>query len=857
MARIVLVSDCNFLVNRKEVICIGSAPEEVLEEIEELTRTETVDLFLISLDYIPIGKEHIIQRTTHIGIEVLKRLRLKRYQQHCVVFSFLPREHFILSDPKNLLLYAPGVIYYQLPIDLQALDFNRLKALQAPQDLSAFFRAEVQVADDRHFIANWWGVYTLWQVHKVIQTYQGQVASPQQGQVETLEDFFKATQAWKHMNSLQGLLAQYLNPIEKDNIINQLNELQEVKETKRQLEEQIDTQYTSIEKQGKEEIIENIIEKNIEIIRKIIKENIEKEFEKKENIDSSYIETLEKTIEALENEIKEKYPILEANKELEDIENEIKKKIKKEIEKRISSPKIVDKVKEIRKNFQEKPPKIIYIDDNANEGWSKIFCRMIYGKDQSPENFITITPIKELEIENVTLEKLEEWAKKIVGEIIQKAKEIDLLILDLRLQGEKGQLPVEKVSGLKVLEELKRQNFPYPILITTASNKWISYKQTKELRAIGYWQKKGLDERNDTESILMNYIDFLEKVHLLCYDERIQFLYRIFLPLVTLIKMQKEFFWWQTAFWRGREKKEKVYVNQKEVLEIIDVQGDKIVAKNQQGIVFEYDKTDVIIIKKDINSIIQGAWDLYSELLTETIIKKKNTELDNKENAIVVIFLFQALEYIYSRKKESDLNFPRNVMLFSDFRSSKNYGHGFDQKLSTFIHGINNVRNKAVHQLSTTKEELHFLIEGILKFITNEWEGTDDKVVEEKDVLCSPTSNKTKDIKSKGATNITNSKEKTNTIENDKIDRNKKYKTKIFRLTQSKNSFSLERIVIENIFPYNILVLIRNVKDENDEAIDQNNLNAYVGKEVEFSIDKIAKVKEGYLVYVKEAKILE
>ena len=295
----------------------------------------------------------------------------------------------------------------------------------------------------------------------------------------------------------------------------------------------------------------------------------------------------------------------------------------------------------------------------------------------------------------------------------------------------------------------------------------------------------------------------------------------------------------------------------KEVLEIIDVQGDKIVAKNQQEIVFEYDKTDVIIRKEYVNSIIQGAWDLYSELLTETIIKKKNTELDDKENAIVVIFLFQTLEYIYSRKKESDLNFPRNVMIFSDFRSSKKYGAGFDQKLSTFIYEINKVRNKAVHQLSTTKEELHFLIEGILKFITNEWERTDDKVVEEKDVLCSPTSNKTKDIKSKGATNITNSKEKTNTIENDKIDRNKKYKTKIFRLTQSKNGFSLERIVIGNISPYNILVLISNVKDENDKAIDQNNLNAYVGKEVEFSIDKIEKVKEGYLVFVKKAKILE
>ena len=43
-------------------------------------------------------------------------------------------------------------------------------------------------------------------------------------------------QVWKQYNSINGLIAQYLNPIEQDNIINQLNALQELKEAKKQSE---------------------------------------------------------------------------------------------------------------------------------------------------------------------------------------------------------------------------------------------------------------------------------------------------------------------------------------------------------------------------------------------------------------------------------------------------------------------------------------------------------------------------------------------------------------------------------------------------------------------------------------------
>ena len=709
MARIVLVSDCNFLVNRKEVICIGSAPEEVLEEIEELTRTETVDLFLISLDYIPIGKEHIIQRTTHIGIEVLKRLRLKRYQQHCMVFSFLPREHFILSDPKNLLLYAPGVTYYQLPIDLQALDFNRLKALQAPQDLSAFFRAEVQVADDRHFIANWWGVYTLWQVHKVIQTYQGQVASPQQGQVETLEDFFKATQAWKHMNSLQGLLAQYLNPLDETSILAEL-----------QQKEDLDQREITTLPEEVRERLENVVEEletEIGLLQKSPYELGDKEVELR--LKQKYEVFVRKLLEAggssgipsdeLREELKEELQAI-----LEKIEQDNERKRIQEgfynlIEAISAQVEVVwgDKEQEhslwnkylfIKDKCKATPPQIIYVDDQAEEGWSKVFQYMLYG-GESQEHFKTIVPDKEIEDDEEFVDEVIKEIDAKVGAYEQKNKDqLVLLILDLRLRGEKGDMPVTQLSGIKVLDRLKKDFFSYPILITTASNKRNPYREALQLGALAYWQKKGLDERNDTDSLLENYMSFMQLVyHLTLENKSIPVLYKKMTPYYKECKANGNIYWWQTEFWK-KEVKKISNLEDLASLKYSDIKDKKIVEREK------------------IWEVIEETIELYRDFIRNKEIENGYRNMLALYNSLIVIYLYKVFEIIYfipigkNEREVSDKDKLNEMTPDKKMTPS-------DKKIK--YNNIIYIRNRAVHRKDINTQDLHTFIDYIFDLLKN------------------------------------------------------------------------------------------------------------------------------------------
>nr|WP_311458002.1 response regulator [uncultured Capnocytophaga sp.] len=709
MARIVLVSDCNFLVNRKEVICIGSAPEEVLEEIEELTRTETVDLFLISLDYIPIGKEHIIQRTTHIGIEVLKRLRLKRYQQHCVVFSFLPREHFILSDPKNLLLYAPGVTYYQLPIDLQALDFDTLKALQAPQDLSAFFKAEVQVADDRHFIANWWGVYTLWQVHKVIQTYQGQAASRQQGQVETLEDFFKDTQAWRHMNSLQGLLAQYLNPLDETSILAELQQKEdldqreittlpeEVRERLENVVEELETEIGLLQKSpyelGDKEVELRLKQKYEVFVRKLLEAGGSSGIPSDE-LREELKRELQAILEKIEQDNERKciqegfYNLIEA----------ISAQVEEVLGDKEQDHSLWNKYISIKNRFKKEPPKILYVDDQAEEGWAKVFQYMLYG-GESQEHFKTIVPDKKIEDDEEFVDEVIKEIDAKVGAYEQKNKgQLVLLILDLRLRGEKGDVPVTQLSGIKVLARLKKDFFSYPILITTASNKRNPYREALQLGALAYWQKKGLDERNDTDSLLENYMSFMQLVyHLALENKSIPVLYKKLIPYYKECKANRNIYWWQTKFW-------------------IRELGGAVGLESLSNLKYNEIKKDTVTREK-IWEVIEETIELYRDFIRNKEIENGYKNMLALYNSLIVIYLYKVFEIIYfipiekngwevSDKDKLNEMTPDKKMTPSDKKI----------KYNNIIH----IRNKAVHRKDINTQDLDTFIDYIFDLLKNE-----------------------------------------------------------------------------------------------------------------------------------------
>ena len=770
MSRIFLISDYNFLSQNQCVIHLKDTPQAIIEQIEN-TKVNPEDLFLIYLDYIPQEEGKAVGlRTNHHGIEVLKRLRLKHYRQHCVVFSFLSREDFILQNPCHLVLYSAGITYKQLPFDFLTEDFSILEApVEAPLDLSAYFKAENMLPDNRHFFANWWGVYCLWQLHKAIESIYLSEGENSSLVTETDRDFFSGMKKiWEEMNTLRGQIAQYLNPIDKKDILFELQEFDKLEKNRDKLLQEIDSESSITE----EELIElaEIREKLENFLKKLGNKTIydldiqieyknilnEYYYNLKEGvlgrINGKFLSATERLIYEINNkieEIKTKDDQINKNKELIEEKNkldrtieEIRREIKENIEGyniQRSKKSISDIISDIRKSFQEVPPKIIYVDDQAQEGWAKIFQRMIYGGES--DNFAVIVPQKE-EDEKEIVQCISNEEKRLK----ENTNQIVLLILDLRLKQEKGELPIEDISGIKVLKELKKEKFSCPILITTASNKWKSYKEINRLGALAYWQKKGLDEQNDTKSLLENYFSFLKLIYILCKDKTIEFLYNNFSSMIRELEKNEEVYWWETAFWRNAEKT----INSKSINikddEITAISGKmtEILHKSSFDKKTQEEQT-YVVSKEKILGKFRESWELYLGFVSEKILyddfQLENSAKDDiisvkrKNNAIIVVYLFNILESIY-KIRESDISMYNRLLYLTNTRDIqitnieqwvKRMGSKKQQDPDIFIDTllryigiITNRRNIATHQLDCNKKDLHSFIEGLFLFLKND-----------------------------------------------------------------------------------------------------------------------------------------
>lgn len=789
MSRIFLISDYNFPLQNQCVIHLKDTPQAIIEQIEN-TKVNPEDLFLIYLDYIPQEEGKAVGlRTNHHGIEVLKRLRLKHYRQHCVVFSFLSREDFVLHNPCHLVLYSAGITYKQLPFDFLTEDFSILDTpVEAPSDLRAYFKAENMLPDNRHFFANWWGVYCLWQLHKAIESiylFEGENSSLV---TETDRDFFYGMKKiWEEMNTLRGQIAQYLNPIDKKDILFELQEFDKLEKNRDKLLQEIDSESSITE----EELIElaEIREKLENFLKELGNKTIydlDIQIEYKNILDEYYYNLKErvlgringkfltaterliceinKKIEEIttkDDQINKNKELIEEKNELDAFIEEIRRKIKENIEGcniQRSKKSISDIISDIRKSFQEVPPKIIYVDDQAQEGWAKIFQRMIYGGES--DNFAVIVPQKEEDEKEIVQrilneeKRLKENTNQIVQRISNEEKrlkentnQIVLLILDLRIKQEKGELPIEDISGIKVLKELKKEKFSCPILITTASNKWKSYKEINRLGALAYWQKKGLDEQNDTKSLLENYFSFLKLIYVLCKDKTIAFLYNNFSSMIRELGENKEIYWWETAFWRNAEKT----INSKSINikddEITAISGKMTEILHKSSLKEETQEERTYgVSKKEILEKLRESWELYLGFVSEKILyddfQLENSAKDDiiisvkrKNNAIIVVYLFNILESIY-KIRESDISMYNRLLYLTNTRDiqitnikqwveTKGSKKQLDPDISIdtllrYIGIITNRRNIATHQLDCNKKDLHSFIEGLFLFLKND-----------------------------------------------------------------------------------------------------------------------------------------
>lgn len=639
--------------------------EILIEKI--INEFSTTDIFVINLNFVLSG----YSRTEHLGVRLLKYLRLRGFKNHCVVYSFLTREQLLEADPKNLILFSEGISYYRLPFDLNAIPFENLSEIKSPEDLSPYFKAEFSLPDNRHFMANWWGVLQLWKVQKAVERINGI------SNLERIEPLFN--HALKEMNSYEGLVACHIKKAGELQIDRELNRLLSEKDENYQSEERTKGELQIEIAQLKEEI--GNLDVQLETLKELelntpdtiwtkvasffgglpnqIRHKIEMLNENKEQLESEVVRHKEflNLTELIKREKeliyeKQRLAIRRINRNITELENNLS----------FTSPRF--SLHEIREKLKTAKPRIVFVDDQAEEGWSSVFQRIIYGNDS--ENFITIVP------ENV--ESKEQIALRI--QVALKKHRADLLILDLRLKGETGSITnPEQISGVQVLQKLHESKIGCPVLVTTASNKMWSYKKTIHTGAVAFWVKEGLDESYKTENTIENYLRFVDLVYTLCFSNEIKYLYKTLGKNIIEIENSPIQYWWETKFWENH--------------------------------LLQFPKSS-ICKRDDITEIFYQAFSLFEENLKLKIQQTQGSELVKSITSLVIVQCARVIEIIH---QINDSNRDTTLSVKME-----------DQIGSTFYKnwkGLLNIRNQAVHYSNADFKDLKLFLDLLFDYLKN------------------------------------------------------------------------------------------------------------------------------------------
>lgn len=137
---------------------IGGTAEPINHDLNELCETLKAKINLKTVFFINCELElpgH--QRQDFVGVEILKWLRLKGVNNHCVMYSFLPLTAIIKRNPLKAILTSKGVTFVQCPFNPLAISSEAYKEQAERENLLPFFRGEIDLIKIRHELANIWG----------------------------------------------------------------------------------------------------------------------------------------------------------------------------------------------------------------------------------------------------------------------------------------------------------------------------------------------------------------------------------------------------------------------------------------------------------------------------------------------------------------------------------------------------------------------------------------------------------------------------------------------------------------------------------------------------------------------------
>ncbi|MGV8111792.1 MAG: hypothetical protein AB2L17_02685 [Lentimicrobium sp.] len=663
-----LLSKADAIYTLSEEVLSGS-PEEIAASI--FKEYAAVDLFTMNL-HLLAGS---YQRIDSAGIKLLKLIRLHNLRQHCVVYSFFTREQFMQLDAQNLILFSGGITYCQLPFDFLKIPYHALIEKKAPNDISPYLKAEFDLPDERHMLANWWGVLQLWKVHKALCRIDG---------IREDEDLSKyLSGSLKEMNSYQGLLARYLYKDRESDVEEKIKKLQ-LHQEKLIGESQLDIKAVL---QLKEEKILEYINRDDQI--KILEDAYNDSLSKRtiisvlEDLDliseplkviiDSLLKTQNntgKTINLLSEYAELGNLISEEKERLERKNRELQSEIQElaqELEKKKGFSTSQFSLSTCQKELKNKNPAIIYVDDQADEGWSFVLQQMIYGEVN--ESFSTITPKKDESVEFIALE------------VLKKYEEVhpSLILLDLRLKGEYGSTTdISKISGFQVLQIIKKHGIICPVLILSASNKIWSYTETHKYGAAAYWTKEGIEDYKDFNKSIENYLHLLDLISGLCLSTEFKFLMEC-KQKYRLLSQKTEPNWWEGLTWLPSNLK--------------------------------FPKSQVTVNRDKIFAVINESIDLIELYLHDQFQKGKTIGLNNYIPSLIITKLSIILELVHKTdtgKTEKQGNINLNEMVFDQLPLLKRPQFKLIR-----------IRNQAVHELNCTFIDMRQYFLQLFKYLSD------------------------------------------------------------------------------------------------------------------------------------------
>lgn len=425
------------------------------------------------------------KRQEQKGFELLIWLRLKGVMNHCILHSFETTHDLLKRQPKNLFATSKGTSFIQMPEVLEEFKTEEYeKETAEPENLRQSLKHFFSIDEFRHREANWWGVKSLFDIYRVISN------SPNEKYPKKITE---------KLTEIDNSVAKYIyefavdkiqDEIEKEeelikSVIAELrNEIFAIKEKSSSANAEVQSVEDELQKlkttiQGLEESYKISNQAEILKYRNELQNQIEEWIE--------LIQPQKKSVELHDNlKLKREEEINSLTSELTNVFSKVKSKYETELVDFNSTKQIID----------NRTIEILYIDDNAGNGWTDAFRKML-----PKAKLRSVIPKKQYQ-ENID----ELYFSQIKNEI---KKETSLILLDLRLfDEEERSIATESLSGEKLLKKIREDFSAIPILIITASNKIWSHQRLMNLGADAYWIKEGLDEVRTANESLKNYTKF-------------------------------------------------------------------------------------------------------------------------------------------------------------------------------------------------------------------------------------------------------------------------------------------------------------------------------------------------------------